>query len=176
MQVTKDKIVIWLKENWQYLSKWTKWSPKQEWPPLQTGIQSFRSEFPECQHLWKILLSHPYPTLGSLSAPGSTFTTLLQQRLRPGSACTGTDRDPDLHTHFPNLTSPDYSNPTHTNAHCGHTSLHRSFADSEKMQVTEDKHNDLLKWNSLTGPVPSCYLVDSFDGDYHEDVSEMIVK
>ena len=44
------------------------------------------------------------------------------------------------------------------------------------MQVTEDKHNDLLKWNSLTGPVPSCYLVDSFDGDYHEDVSEMIVK
>ena len=59
------------------------------------------------------LFSHPYPTQGFFLLKILTLTTLLLQRLRPGSARKGTGLDPDLHIRYPNLTSPITPTTTH---------------------------------------------------------------
>ena len=72
----------------------------------------------------------------------STLTTLHPQRLSPGSALTGADTDPDLHSHFQSHFARLLLYITHIrtlNGHIGHTFTCWSFADQGGMQVAEDK-------------------------------------
>ena len=67
---------------------------------------------------------------------------LCTQRLSPGSAFTGADIDPDLHSHFQSHFAKLLLYITHIrtlNGHIGHTYTCRSFADQGGMQVAEDK-------------------------------------
>ena len=67
---------------------------------------------------------------------------LCTQRLSPGSAFTGADIDPDLHSHFQSHFAKLLLYITHIktlNGHIGHTYTCWSFADQGGMQVAEDK-------------------------------------
>ena len=67
---------------------------------------------------------------------------LCTQRLSPGSAFTGADIDPDLHSHFQSHFAKLLLFITHIktlNGHIGHTYTCWSFAGQGEMQVAEDK-------------------------------------
>ena len=67
---------------------------------------------------------------------------LCTQRLSPGSAFTGADIDPDLHSHFQSHFAKLLLYITHIktlNGHIGHTYTCWSFAGQGEMQVAEDK-------------------------------------
>ena len=76
---------------------------------------------------------------------------LCTQRLSPGSAFTGADIDPDLHSHFQSHFAKLLLYITHIktlNGHIGHTYTCWSFADQGGMQVAKDndhilKHKDV---------------------------------
>ena len=87
---------------------------------------------------------------------------LCTQRLSPGSAFTGADIDPDLHSHFQSHFAKLLLFITHIktlNGHIGHTYTCWSFAVQGEMQVAED--NTVLwyvtLWQSYLGVKISCY-------------------
>ena len=74
---------------------------------------------------------------------------LCTQRLSPGSAFTGADIDPDLHSHFQSHFAKLLLFITHIktlNGHIGHTYTCWSFAGQGEMQVAEDKLVENLPW------------------------------